>query len=767
MLEFLLEFLHSEHPDPILPHSYDPWLVTLSVVIAILASYTALDLAGQVTAARGRARYTWLLGGAMAMGTGIWSMYFVAMLAFQLPVPIAYDVALVVMSLLAAIFASGLALWIVSRSKVGWRQFVLGSLVMGAAIAGMHYIGMMAIRGSVIMHLEPIPVVLSIVIAVAASLAALWLQFRLRAAATRTERIWKALAAVVMGFAIVSMHYTGMFGSVFHLDESVPANPPGSIAVSVLGGAAITAGALILLLGYIIVRRYRSFSLVAKAAINLALLVAAVAFVSVAGATGLNNLNFQVDNLYNFMLIPINSLQEANRALSAGQELYHGMAASGLAPQGVEADIERIKTSDAKFQAVLDRYDAEWITTASLPFTQLLERRGRIDLQQDEVAAFELVKTKFAAYQALRDETASGLLSGQITPDELEEIEEASEHVEAEMDRLIQINLEFAQVSFDDAVEAYQTSTLVMIVTAIAVSLLGVGVLVVLLRSIILPLNALRETADQVVGGQLGATARVFANDEIGQVARTFNTMTSQLRDLIGSLEQRVADRTKALATSADVSRRLSTVLDPQQLVKEVVEQVRESFNYYHAHIYLFDERGENLIMAGGTGEAGRTMLERGHKLPAGRGLVGRAAATGAAVLVSDTTQDPNWLPNPLLPETKAEVAVPIMASGQVLGVLDVQQNVAGGLGQADVDLLQSLANQVAIALSNARSYEEARVRADLETRVNTISQKIQAAPSVEQVLEIAARELGQALGARRASVQLSSLAKSGQTRQN
>jgi PAS domain S-box-containing protein len=183
--------------------------------------------------------------------------------------------------------------------------------------------------------------------------------------------------------------------------------------------------------------------------------------------------------------------------------------------------------------------------------------------------------------------------------------------------------------------------------------------------------------------------------------------MTVQLQNLIGTLEQRVADRTKALTTSVEVSRRLTSILDPIQLASEVVNQVQAAFDYYYAQIYLFDNAGENLVLTAGTGEAGEAMLGRGHSIPKGRGLVGRAAQNKESVLVADTAQDPDWLPNSLLPDTKAEVAIPIAIGDTVLGVLDVQDDGRHALTPEDVTLLESLGSQIAISLQNARQYLE------------------------------------------------------------
>jgi diguanylate cyclase (GGDEF)-like protein len=195
-------------------------------------------MAGRVVTAQGRAAFWWLIGGASAMGVGIWSMHFVGMLAFSLPIPLGYDVSITLASLAIAIAASAFALWLVSRRELPWRRLAGGALLMGVGVAGMHYTGMAALRMKPGIDYDPAMFVLSVVIAVLASGAALWIAFRLRGHSHRV-RVLRAGAAVVMGVAIVGMHYTGMAAAGF---------PLGSVCGAAHTGASTEWLALVIIL---------------------------------------------------------------------------------------------------------------------------------------------------------------------------------------------------------------------------------------------------------------------------------------------------------------------------------------------------------------------------------------------------------------------------------------------------------------------------------------------------------------------------------------
>ncbi|WP_129642382.1 MHYT domain-containing protein [Peristeroidobacter agariperforans] len=226
--------------------AYDYLLVALSVVIAILASYTALDFAGRVTAARGSMRLLRLTGGAVSMGVGIWSMHYVGMLAFQLPIPVRYDWPTVLLSLLAAILASAVALFVVSRQRMGLFRAVLGSIVMGSGIATMHYVGMEAMRMAAQHTYSPGLVALSVLLAIVISFVALWLAFHLRTDANAWSKK-RIVAALVMGAAIPVMHYTGMAAVTFSPSTMHFHDLSQAVSVSALGTVGIVLVTLLVL----------------------------------------------------------------------------------------------------------------------------------------------------------------------------------------------------------------------------------------------------------------------------------------------------------------------------------------------------------------------------------------------------------------------------------------------------------------------------------------------------------------------------------------
>jgi nitrate/nitrite-specific signal transduction histidine kinase len=305
------------------------------------------------------------------------------------------------------------------------------------------------------------------------------------------------------------------------------------------------------------------------------------------------------------------------------------------------------------------------------------------------------------------------------------------------------------------ALQTQNTLRLIWLAVVVLAAIIGTVAGVRTVRSIVNPINDLITQTRRVTEQDFRTFTPLDTSDEIGELSRAFAVMTDLLSQSYNQLEARVADRTRALLASTEVSRRLTGILDQDTLIQEVLAELSTTFGYYHAQIYLFDERREYLALAGGTGNAGRQLLAQGHKLAQGQGLVGKAAALAMPVLATDVTQISEWLPNPLLPDTQAELAVPLLSGQQVIGVLDVQHNGRDRLQQEDVELLQSIANQLALALRNAALYAETEKRAERESLLRAINQQIASTTDVEMAMKVAVRELGQALGATQTAVRL------------
>ncbi len=263
----------------------------------------------------------------------------------------------------------------------------------------------------------------------------------------------------------------------------------------------------------------------------------------------------------------------------------------------------------------------------------------------------------------------------------------------------------------NQAMQPVQTLSRQTNVLAVIIIVVVIGVAVLLSDLVSKPILRLTAITRRITGGDLSSRAKVETRDEIGMLASNFNTMANQLQITFDTLEERVTERTRQLETVEEISRQLTGILDLTPLLEEVVTLIKEKFDYYHSHIYLLNERTETLVMEAGYGQAGAAMKRQGHSIlmSAAQSLVARAARSGQVITVEDVRANPAWLPNPLLPETQSEMAIPVKLGDTVVGVLDVQSNKVGGLTPADETALLALAQQVGIAVHNARMFSETR----------------------------------------------------------
>ncbi len=247
------------------------------------------------------------------------------------------------------------------------------------------------------------------------------------------------------------------------------------------------------------------------------------------------------------------------------------------------------------------------------------------------------------------------------------------------------------------------------------------------------PIQALTETAAQFARGNWAARTAEDRDDELGLLARTFNHMAEELGGLYQSLSSQVAEQTlelqtrsKQLEATALVAREAAGIRDLDSLLNSVTELISQYFGYYHAGIFLLDESNRYAVLQAANSEGGKHMLARGHKLGIGQtGVVGRVAATGEPRIALDVGEDRYYFDNPDLPETRSEMALPLKIQNRIIGVLDVQSRQAGAFTPADAEVLQIMADQIALAIENARLLEQSQ--ATVEELQNLYSQQVAA----------------------------------------
>lgn len=249
------------------------------------------------------------------------------------------------------------------------------------------------------------------------------------------------------------------------------------------------------------------------------------------------------------------------------------------------------------------------------------------------------------------------------------------------------------------------------LVTALAIAL-NLGLIYSISRSFTNPISTLIDTFKDVEKGNLSRRAEVTATDEIGSLAIHFNRMVSRLETLQSSLEEQVKERTEQLEAINEVGRSVSAILDPDELIEKVVNLITDRFGYYYSALFLTDSSGRWAELRSATGEAGRVLKESRHRLEiGGKSMVGTAIQQKRPRIALDVGTESVRFDNPLLPYTRSEIALPLVVGDQILGALDVQSTKPSAFGPRDIETLQNMASQVAVAIENAHLFRETRER--------------------------------------------------------
>src|SRR3990172_1443789 len=284
-------------------------------------------------------------------------------------------------------------------------------------------------------------------------------------------------------------------------------------------------------------------------------------------------------------------------------------------------------------------------------------------------------------------------------------------------------------------------------IVLLATTILAVLLLVPLAtRQSLRPLTALAQVVERIARGQFEQRVPIERRDEVGRLGESFNAMATELSSMYRSLEERVAERTHQIQTASEVARDAAFIRDVDALLEQVVHLISDRFAFYHVGIFL--TAGEDALLRAASSEGGRRMLEHGHRLAVGKvGLVGYVTGTGKPRIALDVGADAVHFASPDLPHTRSELALPLRAGERIVGALDVQSTEANAFDEGDMVVLQTLADQLATALDNARLLDSLTRQSDDRQRVIELYSRLAQQPSYDQMLQDITADVCRAFG--------------------
>ncbi len=348
--------------------------------------------------------------------------------------------------------------------------------------------------------------------------------------------------------------------------------------------------------------------------------------------------------------------------------------------------------------------------------TQLLIEARDLSTSSDQKASIRALLDALAEYETLINDAEAEQQDDQGTDLRLVfQAQRLGNNIGQQIERIVADN-EARITAANKTIYDQAQTRLTFLVASYLIALLCALILAFLVeRSITRPVIELRDGAEAFRTGRTSVPIPVVGADELSLLAEAFNQMIAQSSDLISTLEQRVAERIRGMQTAAQVARATTSVLDPQDLLRQVVDLVRQRFDLYYVGLFLLEQEpggsGRSFaVLRAGTGEAGQKMLARGHKLEmGGESMIGQCVARSQARIALDVGEEAVRFDNPFLPETRSELAVPLRSRGNVIGAMTVQSTEASAFDEGYIAILQTMADQVAVAIDNARLFADAQ----------------------------------------------------------
>lgn len=452
---------------------------------------------------------------------------------------------------------------------------------------------------------------------------------------------------------------------------------------------------------------------------------------------GFTSMRTQQSQNYESVLLPLIKIRQADTALADMQMAIIALQSEKLLPAEQQIYLQTIQTAEEQLKPILDAYAANWLAPVPLTFTSGMRQTKQTDigkkigrLQEQETANFNQLMEQYNQYLAARQTILEALASNKPDARASQQALQALSLARAAVGRLIETNSEVANILNEMAQLAYQDLIARLSIAMGLAILFGFLISTSIARSISQRLATVERMAHDMEDGYLDRRAiiSIGGRDEIATLSHTLNKMYRQLQDTLSSLEQRVQERTRDLALANQQSQRrakqfeaitlvsnaISSVRSLDQLLPQITEVISREFGYYHVGIFLLDDRKEYAILSASNSEGGQRMLARGHRLKVGeQGIVGYATAFGQPRIALDVGQDAVFFDNPDLPKTRSEMALPLKVGNAVVGALDVQSTEPAAFSEEDIRALSLLADQVSLAIENARLFDQARKSLD------------------------------------------------------